>query len=321
MQIGNIKLENPFFLAPLAGVTDAPFRRICKSQGAGLVYSEMVSGKGLYYNDKATERLLRIYEDEKPVAYQIFGSEPDIMAYTADKLSERENCILDINMGCPVPKVVKNGEGSALLKDPDLAGKVVRAAVKVAKKPVTVKIRIGWNAQSINAVEIAKVLEFEGASAIGVHGRTREQYYSGKADWTVIKQVKKAVKIPVIGNGDIFCGEDAIRMMDETGCDFVMIARGSLGNPWIFQEANALWRGENKPDAPTNKQKSEMILHHFDLLLEEKGAYAAVREMRKHAGWYLKGVSGSAALRRQFNSIVDVDQFRQAIGSINDDIS
>jgi len=316
MIIGNVTLENPFFLAPLAGITDAPFRRICKEQGAGLVYSEMVSGKGLYYNDKATERLLRIYEDEKPVAFQIFGSEPEIIGFTAKKLVDRENCILDINMGCPVPKVVRNGEGSALLKDPKLVYDIVASAVANAGKPVTVKIRIGWDADSINAVEIAKVIEAAGASAIGVHGRTREQYYSGKADWDVIRQVKKAVSIPVIGNGDVFSGHDAVRLMEETGCDFVMIARGALGNPWIFREALALWKGENVPPPPSRKEKVDLIIKHFDLLLEEKGEYAAVREMRKHAGWYLKGIPGSAGIRRQLNSIAKADILIETISAI-----
>ena len=313
MKIGNIILDNPFFLAPLAGITDAPFRRICKEQGAGLVYSEMVSGKGLYYNDKATERLLKIYEDEKPVAFQIFGSEPEIISYTAKKLADRENCILDINMGCPVPKVVKNGEGSALLKNPKLVGTIIRAAVSSTEKPVTAKIRIGWDSDSVNAVEIAKVIEDAGASAIGVHGRTREQYYSGKADWDVIRQVKEAVSIPVIGNGDVFSGQDAMNLKKETGCDFVMIARGALGNPWIFREALALWNGQEVPPAPLLGEKAALILKHFDLLLEEKGEYAAVREMRKHAGWYLKGIPGSASIRRQLNSIVKADILKETI--------
>lgn len=316
MRIGNLLLDNPFFLAPMAGITDSPFRRVCKEQGAGLVYSEMVSAKGLYYKDKATERLLSIYEEERPVAFQIFGSEPYFIAYAAEKLAERENCILDINMGCPVPKVVKNGEGSALLKNPNLAGDIVKAAVSAAGKPVTAKIRIGWDAESINAVEVAKVIEEAGASAIGVHGRTREQYYSGKSDWEVIRQVKKAVSIPVIGNGDVFSGKDAVRLLEETKCDFVMIARGALGNPWIFREALSVWTGEPLPSPPSIDEKVDMILHHFDLLLKEKGEYVAIREMRKHAGWYLKGIPGSAAIRRELNSIVKAEELKDMVAKL-----
>ncbi|WP_037373216.1 tRNA dihydrouridine synthase DusB [Anaerovorax odorimutans] len=316
LQIGNIKIESPFLLAPLAGVTDAPFRRICKQQGAALVYSEMVSGKGLYYNDKNTERLLKIYEDEKPVAYQIFGSEPEIMAYTAKTLAKKDNCLLDINMGCPVPKVVKNGEGSALLKSIDKVYEIVKAVVLNAEKPVTAKIRIGWDEKSINAVETAKAIEAAGASAVCVHGRTREQFYNGKADWSVISNVKKAIKIPVIGNGDVFNGQNALDMMKETNCDFVMIARGAMGNPWIFKEALALWNGDEISKEPTLEEKLNIINKHFDYLLKEKGEYAAVREMRKHIGWYLKGVHGAAEIRRKVNNINDADLLMKTINCV-----
>lgn len=313
LSIGSVTFENPFFLAPLAGITDGAFRSLCKEQGAGLVYSEMVSGKGLFYNDKATERLLRIYDEEKPVAFQVFGADPKIMEITAKTLAERDNCLLDINMGCPVPKVVKNGEGAALLKDVALAVQLVEAAVASAGKPVTVKTRIGWDEKTKNVVAFAEAMEKAGASAIAIHGRTREQFYTGKADWAYIKEVKNAVGIPVIGNGDIFCGEDAIRMMEETGCDFVMIARGALGNPWIFRDALALWKGESLPEAPLSEEKIDTIKKQLSDLLEEKGEYAAVREMRKHVGWYLKGVYGSAEIRRQVNEIQEAKQLMELL--------
>lgn len=316
LRIGSVALENPFFLAPLAGITDGVFRRLCKKQGAGLVYSEMVSGKGLFYNDKATERLLRIYEEEKPVAFQVFGADPKIMEITAKTLAERGNCLLDINMGCPVPKVVKNGEGSALLKDVKLAAQLVKSAVSHAGKPVTVKTRIGWDEKTKNVISFAKAMEEAGASAIAVHGRTREQLYTGKADWSYIKEVKDAVSIPVIGNGDIFCGEDAIRMLEETGCDFVMIARGALGNPWIFKEALALWNGETLPMLPSFDEKLDTIKKQLTDLCEEKGEYAAVREMRKHVGWYLKGMYGSAEIRRKVNEIQEAEKLLELFESL-----
>lgn len=316
LKIGNINLESPFLLAPLAGITDAPMRRICKNRGAALTYSEMISAKGLWYGDKNTERLLFIYEDEGPVALQLFGSEPEIMSFAAAKLEDRPNVILDVNMGCPVPKVVKNGEGSALLKNPELAGKIIEAMTKVTDKPVTAKIRMGWDEHSVNAVETARILEQAGAAAVAVHGRTREQYYTGKADWDIIRAVKQAVNIPVIGNGDVFSGRDAIDMMEQTGCDFVMIARGALGNPWIFAEAKALHEGSESPKVPDASQKREIIEKHFCDLLQLKGEYAAVREMRKHIGWYLKGMPGAAAMRREINQITDAQELRDKLRRI-----
>ena len=316
LKIGDIILESPFLLAPLAGITDAPMRRICSMQGAALVYSEMISAKGLRYKDKNTERLLYMYEDEGPVALQLFGSEPEIMRFAAAKLEERKNVILDVNMGCPVPKVVKNGEGSALLQNPELAGRIIEAMIKETGKPVTAKIRMGWDEHSVNAVEVAKILEQAGASAVAVHGRTREQYYTGKADWDIIREVKQAVNIPVIGNGDIFSGRDALDMIEKTGCDFVMIARGALGNPWIFAEAKALWEGKEPPKVPDADEKREMLEKHFCDLLELKGEYAAVREMRKHTGWYLKGMPGAAAMRREINQITDAQELKDKLRRI-----
>ena len=316
LKIGNVGLSSPFLLAPLAGITDGPFRRLCAEQGAALVYSEMVSAKGLWYKDKNTGKLLEILDGEEPVAYQLFGHEPDIMAFAAGKLDSCTNVIFDINMGCPVPKIVKNGEGSALMKNPDLAHDVIAAAVKNTSKPVTVKIRAGWDAASVNAVEVARAAADAGAAAVTVHGRTREQYYSGKADWSVIAAVKSAVDIPVIGNGDVTDAASGLRMMEETGCDFVMVGRGALGNPWIFAELNAAWRGEPLPPPPTKEDKKQMMLRHFGDVLELKGEYVAVREMRKHVGWYLKGVPGAAAFRGRINQISSAEELRQAIEEI-----
>lgn len=316
MMIGNAGLSGPFLLAPLAGITDGPFRRLCSQAGAALVYSEMVSAKGLWYGDKNTGKLLEILPGEGPVAYQLFGHEPEIMAFAARKLDSRMNVIFDINMGCPVPKIVKNGEGSALMKNPDLVYDLVAAAVKNTSKPVTVKIRAGWDEESVNAVEVARAVSAAGASAVAVHGRTREQYYSGKADWSVIAAVKRAVNIPVIGNGDVTDAASGIRMMEETGCDFVMVGRGALGNPWIFSELTAAWRGEPLPPPPTKEEKKAMMIRHFNDILELKGEYVAVREMRKHVGWYLKGVHGAAAFRGKINGINSADELRRAIDGI-----
>lgn len=313
LNLGTIKLDSPFVMAPLAGITDLPMRRLVKEQGAAMVFSEMISAKGLWYKDKNTERLLATEPEEAPLMYQLFGSEPEIMAFAARELKNRANAGIDINMGCPVPKVVKNGEGSALLKTPDLLYDIVKAVVDNAGKPVTGKIRIGWDDNSINAVEIAKAIEAAGAVAVSVHGRTRMQYYAGNADWDMIRQVKEAVNIPVFGNGDVFSGEDAIRLMNETGCDGVMIARGALGNPWIFRDAIALWKGEEKPPRPTMEEKVMMMLRHMDDLAAHKSEYAAVREMRKHVGWYLKGAHGSAAIRKKVNSIDDMSVLRETL--------
>ena len=316
LKIGNVGLSSPFLLAPLAGITDGPFRRLCAEQGAALVYSEMVSAKGLWYKDKNTGKLLEILPGEDPVAYQLFGHEPEIMAFAARELEGCGNVIFDINMGCPVPKIVKNGEGSALMKNPDLAHDVIAAAVKNTSKPVTVKIRAGWDAARVNAVEVARAAADAGAAAVAVHGRTREQYYSGKADWSVIAAVKSAVDIPVIGNGDVTDAASGLRMMEETGCDFVMVGRGALGNPWIFAELNAAWRGEPLPPPPTKEDKKQMMLRHFNDVLDLKGEYVAVREMRKHVGWYLKGVPGAAAFRGKINQISSAEELRREIEGI-----
>lgn len=307
------KLSGPFLLAPLAGVTDAVMRRICFREGASLAYTEMVSAKGLYYGDRKTESLLYIPEDAGPTSIQIFGSDPEIMGYAAEKLSERNNFSLNINMGCPVPKVVRNGDGSALMKDPDLVYDVVRAVADKAGKPVSVKFRKGFDDDHINAVEIAKACEAAGAAAVIVHGRTREQYYSGKADWSIIRQVKEAVDIPVIGNGDVFTGADGVRMMKETGCDLVMVARGAQGNPWIFRELMAAWRGEPEPEKPSASEVRDMMYQHLDQLVELKGEYAAVREMRKHIAWYTKGRKNGASIRKAVNQIESARQMKEAI--------
>ena len=316
LRIGSLKLDNPFLLAPLAGITDAPMRRLCHRQGAALTYTEMVSCKGMWYGDRNTGKLLYTYRDEQPVGYQIFGHEPEVMAYAAREISSMPGKLIDINFGCPVPKIVKNGEGSALLKNPDLIYDIVAAVVKNTDKPVTAKIRTGWDKDSINVVEVAHAISAAGASAIAVHARTREQYYSGKADWSMIASVKRAVDIPVIGNDDVTDGKAAISMMDETGCDLVMIGRGALGNPWIFREALAAWRGEEIPPQPSKDEKKAMMISHLEDLTELKGEYAAVREMRKHVGWYLKGVPGAAAFRGMVNNITDSNELIKAIKSI-----
>ncbi|NMA03554.1 MAG: tRNA dihydrouridine synthase DusB [Clostridiales bacterium] len=313
MEITDIISENPVFLAPMAGITDLPFRLICKEMGCGMVYSEMISSRGLYYGDKKTEKLLEIHPDEKPVALQIFGSDPDIMGRAAYILNDRENAILDINMGCPTPKIVKNGDGCALMRDINLACRIVETVVKESIKPVTVKIRKGWDENCINAVELAKAIEQSGAKAVTVHGRTGKQFYSGEADWDIIKEVKQALNIPVIGNGDVFTAEDGIELLDKSKCDGIMIGRGSRGNPWLFRRLiHYMKTGELLPE-PDPKEKINMALKHMELAVKYKGERIGIIEMRKHIAWYVKGLRDSANLRNQINRIEHKDEMEKAL--------
>ena len=319
LKIGNVELENPLVLAPMAGVTDLPFRLLCKEQGVGLICMEMVSAKAIYYKNKNTESLLEIHPDETPVSLQLFGSDADIMSEMAKKIEERPFSILDINMGCPVPKVVNNGEGSALMKNPKLVREIVSKMSKAIEKPVTVKIRKGFDEEHVNAVEIAKIAEDAGAAAIAVHGRTREQYYSGKADWEIIAKVKEAVSVPVIGNGDVTDADSAMRMMKETGCDGVMIGRAVQGNPWIFREILSRINDGIVLPRPTMEEMRDMIIRHAKLQLEYKGEYTAIREMRKHVSWYTTGLPGSAKFRKHVNEMETLEGLIETVEKLFSD--
>ncbi len=308
LKIGTVILDNNLILAPMAGVTDLPFRLLCKEQGAGLLCMEMVSAKAILYKNKNTEELLTIDPRENPVSLQLFGSDPDIMGEIAKQIEERPFDILDINMGCPVPKVVNNGDGSALMKNPVLAGKIIEKVASAIKKPVTVKIRKGFDEEHVNAVEMAHIAQESGAAAVAVHGRTREQYYSGKADWDIIRQVKEAVSIPVIGNGDILTAQDVIAMKEQTGCDGFMIGRGAQGNPWIFSQILQYFETGTFVPKPSFSEVTDMLLRHAKMQLEFKGEYTGIREIRKHAAWYTSGYKNSSKLRGRINEVENYEQ-------------
>ena len=313
LQIGNVTLPNQVVLAPMAGVTDLPFRLLCREQGAGLVCMEMVSAKAIYYHNKNTELLMQTDPGEHPVSLQLFGSDPKIMSEMAKQIEERPFDILDVNMGCPVPKVVNNGEGSALMKNPALVREIVTAMAKAVKKPLTVKIRMGFDGEHINAVEIAKIIEDSGAAAVAVHGRTRQQYYSGEADWEIIRKVKEAVSIPVIGNGDVDSPQKAKRMLEETGCDGVMVGRAARGNPWLLGRIARYLEDGELLENPSPEEVKTMILRHARMQLEYKGEYTGMREMRKHVAWYTAGYPRSSKLRQAVNGLESLNQLEELL--------
>ncbi len=313
-----IDFTDKIILAPMAGICDLPFRLLCKEQGCDIVYTEMISAKGMYYNNKNTEPLLMTDDREKPVGVQIFGSEPRLMAEQAKRIEDRGFAFIDVNMGCPVPKIVNNGDGSALMKNPALIGDIVSEMVNMCSLPITIKIRAGFNDDSINAPEIARIAESAGVSAIAVHARTREQYYHGKADWKIIKAVKESVKVPVIGNGDVASGEDVIRIKKETGCDSVMIGRAAKGNPWLFSDIKEYLKSGNHMVRPTANEICDMMFRHAKLMIEYKGEFTGIHEMRKHVAWYTQGMPNSAKLRADINSVETFDEMKEMIEKLRD---
>ena len=312
-KIREILQENPVVAAPMAGVSDRPSRLIAREYGCGLIYTEMISAKALTYRNQKTYLLMNMKGEQQPVSMQIFGSEPDVMAEGARIMQACGAQIIDINMGCPVPKVVNNGEGSALMRNPELAAEIVSAMVKAVDVPVTVKFRKGWDDASVNAVEFARRMEAAGASAIAVHGRTRMQYYSGKADWNIIGQVKEAVTVPVIGNGDIFVPEDGKAMLEQTNCDGIMLGRGALGRPWLYRQMTEYLRTGGYEGEPTLEQRRQVITHHAQLICEEKGERVAMKEMRKHIAWYYKGLPGAARMRDAINTVATMEDLEHLL--------